>query len=219
MLWLDLYVSNFSAFSGGTDTHTFAYVQQSDIDGAATTMSASLTAQATSALDQEVNTDEKLSAKPTCAPDILSNVPAGTAVAQVSVTVNVTCLGEVYDATAATLLASSQLDQDAASQPGTSYSNVGSIQTSISQITPQSNGSLLLQVHAQGIWVYQFTSTQRAALAQLIAGKNSQDARSILLHQPGVSAVLITLTGAGTTIVPGDVKRIMVRVEAVQGLK
>lgn len=215
-----VYVSNTTAFSGGQDPRTYTYVQQSDIDGAAQSMEATLTQQATQTLQGQARANERPVGKPQCTPQVRSNEQAGAQASTVTVTVTTSCLGEVYDMQAVQVLAARKLAQDASVHPGPAYAPVGNVLAQVAQSTPdpRGNGNVLLVVNALGVWAYQFNDAQRASLANLIAGKSSADARNLLQHQTGVHDALITLTGAGATTVPGDVKHITINVEAVQGL-
>ncbi len=213
-----VYVTNTEPFSGGQDAQTFTYVQQGDIDGVTQTLSASLTQQASTTLRGQVRSNERPVGSPRCAPQVRSNHQAGDRASSVTVDVMISCVGEVYDMQAVQVLASRNLTQDAATNPGPSYVPVGAILAQVTKATPDAQGNIALVVNAAGVWAYQFTDTQRAHLASLIASKESQAARAILLRQVGVHTVTITLTGVGVTTVPGDTRHITINVEAVQGL-
>lgn len=213
-----VYVSNTESFTGGQDAQAFSYVQQSDIDGVSAVLGASLTRQATTALQGQVRANERPAGAPRCAPQVRSNHQAGDRASSVSVAVMMSCVGEVYDVQAVQVLASRDLAQDAASNPGPSYVSVGTILAQVARATPDSQGNIALVVNALGVWAYQFTDDQRTHLAGLITGKESQAAQTILLKQAGVHQVTITLTGVGATTLPADARHITVAVEAVQGL-
>jgi hypothetical protein len=213
-----VYVSNTEPFFGGQDTQTYTYVQQSDIDGVSAAQSTALVRQATMALQGQMRANERPVGNPRCAPRVRSNQQAGDRASSVSVDVMISCVSEVYDVQAVQVLASRDLTQDAAINPGSSYVPVGAIVALVAKATPDSQGNIALVVNALGVWVYQFTDAQRARLAGLIAAKNSQDAQAILLKQTGVSRVMIALTGVGATALPGDTHHITVAIEAVQGL-
>lgn len=216
-----VYVSNTVAFTGGQDQQTFTYVQQSDIDGVTQTLTTSLTQQATMTLQSQVRANERPVGAPKCVPQSRSNHQAGDRASSVTVSVTMSCVGEVYDMQAVQTLAARDLTQDAATNPGPAYVPVGAIQTQVAQAAsdPQTQGNIDLVVNASGVWAYQFTDTQRTHLASLIAGKSSQDAKTLLLKQPGVHTVTITLTGVGVTMLPDSTQHITVDIEAVQGDK
>ena len=213
-----VYVSNTQAFSGGQDSQTFAYVQQSDIDGVMKALSTSLTQQATTTLQGQMRSTERPAGTPRCAPQVTSDRQAGERSAAVTVNVKMSCIGEVYDMQAVQALAAHDLTQDASTNPGPSYVPVGDVLAQVASATPDNRGNIALVVNAAGVWAYQFTNAQRAQFASLIRGKSSSDAESILRSQTGVSAVSISLTGVGVTIVPNDTEHITISVEAVQGL-
>lgn len=213
-----VYVSNLNAFSGGQDPQTFTYVQQSDIDSAAQGLETTLNGQTTQILQTQTRSNERPVGQPKCAPQVQSSSLAGTQANTVTVMVTMNCLGEVYDLQAVQVLATGKLMQEANTHFGPTYAPVGDVVSQVTQATPASRGDVLLTVIAVGVWDYQFSSAQRIALIHAIAGKSNQDARTFLLHQPGVHDVTITLTGAGDTTIPNDVTRITLNVAAVQGL-
>lgn len=214
-----VYVTNTGPFSGGQDAQTYTYVQQSDIDGVTQALSASLTQQATTTLQGQVRANERPVGTPRCAPQVKSNHQAGERAASVTVSVMISCVGEVYDMQAVQVLASRDLTQDAATNPGPSYVPVGAILAQVARATPDAQGNIALVVNAAGVWAYQFTNDQRKHLAGLISDKSNQDAKATLLKQPGVRNVTITLTGVGVTTLPGDTRHITIDIEAVQGLR
>lgn len=213
-----VYVTNTEPFSGGQDAQTFTYVQQSDIDSVTQALSASLTQQATTTLRGQVRSNERPAGSSSCASQVRSNHQAGDRASSVTVGVMISCVGEVYDMQAVQVLASRNLTQDAATNPGSSYVPVGAILAQVAKATPDAQGNIALVVNAAGVWAYQFTDAQRARLASLITDKDSQNAKAILLRQAGVHNVTITLTGVGVTTLPGNTRHITINVEAVQGL-
>jgi hypothetical protein len=213
-----IYVTNAQPFTGGEDQQNFTYVQQSDIDGVVQGMSATQAQQTTMALQAQMRANEKPAGTPRCAPQVKSDHQAGEQASSVMVSVTTSCVGEVYDMQAVQVLAARKLTQDAATNPGPAYAPVGNILAQVAQATPDAHGNVLLVTNAAGIWAYQFSAAQRAHFASLIASKSAQNARSVLLGQPGVQNVTITLTGVGVTTMPGDLNRITINVEAIQGL-
>jgi VCBS repeat-containing protein len=213
-----VYVTNTQAFTGGQDAQTYTYVQQSDIDSVTQSLEAMQLPQATMTLRSQVRSNEKPEGTPKCAPLVQTDHQAGDQTSTFKISVSTICTGEVYDAQAVQALASRNFSQDVSQGLGPSYTPVGPLLTSVTQATSDAHGDILLTVNALGVWVYQFTNTQRTQLARLIAGKSSQDARQLLLKQPGVRDVMITLTGAGVTTVPTNTSHITINVSAVQGL-
>lgn len=215
-----VYVTNTESFSGGQDAQTFTYVQQSDIDGVTQSLSASLAQQANATLQRQVRPNERPVGAPKCVPQSRSDHQAGDRATTVTVSVTMSCVGEVYDMQAVQTLAARDLTQDAATKPGPAYVPVGAIVAQVAKATsdPQTQGNVNLVVNATGVWAYQFTDAQRAHLAHLITGKSSQEAKNILQSQTGVHAVTITLTGVGVTVLPDNTRHITIDIEAVQGL-
>lgn len=214
-----VYVTNTQAFTGGQDAQNFTYVQQSDIDGVTQSLNSTLAQQATLALQGQVRPNEKAVGQPRCAPQVTSDHQAGERADNVTVSVTTSCISEVYDMQAVQVLAAHNLTQDAASNPGPAYVPVGNIAVQVAQPTsaPDAHGNVLLVVNAAGTWAYQFSAAQRKHFTGLIAGKSLQDARAILLGQPGVQSVAIALTGVGVTSIPGDSSHITINIEAVTG--
>lgn len=213
-----IYVTNSAAFSGGQDPQPFTYVQQSDIDTVTQSLETTLAPIAVQGLQAQVRSNEKMAGTPRCAPVVTSNHRAGELASNVTVRVTTTCLGEVYDAQAVQTLAAHNLMQDATQNPGSAYAPVGQIVSNVMQAAPDSHGNIILVVDTQGVWVYQFTNALRTHLANLIAGKNESDARTILLGQPGVGNVAFVLTGVAVTNLPTDASHITIDVSAVAGL-
>jgi hypothetical protein len=212
-------VTNPAAFTGGSAAGAVVYVQQSDINMAAQTLGTTLSAQAQAALQRQIHANEALAGSPHCVPLVQSSAQAGQQASSITVTVTSTCFGEVYDFQAVQGLAERNLTQDASQKPGAAYAPVGRIRASVTHSTLDTHGNILLTVSTAGVWVYQFSSVQLRHFASLIAGKNSQDAQTTLLSQPGVAGVSILLTGVDTTDVPGDSRKITVSASAVSGLQ
>jgi hypothetical protein len=75
-------------------------------------------------------------------------------------------------------------------------------------------GTVSLLVSAQGVWVYQFSDAVKQDLANHIANKSEQDAKTYLLGQPGVSDVKIVIS-SGTTL--PDASHITIEIVAIPG--
>lgn len=212
-------VLNTDAFTSGQDATTYTYVQQSDIDRVTSTQQTMLTQTAQVELHKQIRSDEALIGLPQCVPNTDANHRAGDQADTVTVNVTLICTGEVYDAQGLQTLAANLLARDASASPGPAYIRLGNVIATILKTTPSARGAVNLLVQAQGIWVYQFTDTQRGSLVHLIAGKSSQDAQSTLLHQSGIRRVNITLSGGDGVTLPGDAQRITIAVLGVTGLR
>ncbi len=211
---------NLAAFTGGQDPQDFIAVSQSDIDGAAKPLENALTPVAQNTVKGQIHPNEQLVNPLQCTPNVTSDHNAGDRATNVTVTVKVTCSGEVYDQQAAQLIASNLLKQQAAKTPGPGYALVGDLTTKVTQVmvTDPKKGTLLLQVKAEGIWVFQFSAAQKHALANLIAGKSKQNALALLVKQPGVAKAGIVLSGGDGNTLPADPSQITIVVQSVPGL-
>jgi hypothetical protein len=215
-----IFAKNLTAFGGGQNPQNFTVVQQSDIDGAARPLENTLTPEAQSSVKGQIHPNEQLVHSLQCTPSVTSDHNAGDRATNVTVTVKVTCSGEVYDQQAAQLIASNLLKQQAAKTPGPGYALVGNLTTTVTQVmvTDPKKGTLLLQVKAEGIWVFQFSDAQKQALANLIAGKSKQDAQALLSKQQGIAKADIMLSGGDGNTLPTDPTQITIVVQSVPGL-
>jgi hypothetical protein len=210
-----VFVQNGGAFSGGRDQQSYPYVEQSDIDEAASALESSLMPDVQAALQQQIQANEHLVSSSYCLPESSSDHAAGEQASTVTVTVMVGCTGEVYDQRAAQALAQELLVTDPAQHPGNGYVLVGTIATAVTQATADTKGSVSLLVHAEGRWVYQFNTAQRQALVKLIAGKSQKVAQSLLLQQEGVEKTTIHLFGGNGSTLPTDQSQITLAVLSV----
>src|SRR6266568_790517 len=112
-----IFVRNEAAFSGGKDPQPNSIVQQSDIDGAANALTASLTPGTQAALQGQVRSQEQVVPNtPACQKSTFTaNHVAGDHAPNVTVTVAITCTEEVYDRQAALEIAQNLLMQKALS--------------------------------------------------------------------------------------------------------
>ncbi len=210
---------NLTPFTGGQDPQNYTFVQQSDIDGVAKPLEASLVPAARQALQAQVHGNERLISPPQCGPNLSSDHAAGDRASSMTVTVSATCTGEVYDLQAVQTIAANLLRQEAARDPGAGYALTGNLVTGITQITltNASKGTLEMFVQAEGIWVFQFSEAQKQALAKLVAGKSKSAAQALLLQQMGVARVALQVSGNGDTL-PTDPSQISIVVLSVPGV-
>ena len=213
-------VQNTSAFSGGQNAYSYAFVEQNDIDGVVNPLQASLTRTAQASLEAQLHAGEQFVSSPQCMPGITSDHQAADRATSVSVTVAVTCTGEVYDRQAALSMAANLLRQEAARDPGTGYALVGNLVTDVTQVsvTDTKKGTLSMMVEAEGVWVYQFSAAQKQALVKLLAGKSKQNAQALLLEQKGVTTAAIQFSGSNGNTLPSDPTQIIIVVQNVAGL-
>jgi len=216
-----VFAKNLNPFSGGQDPQSFTVVQQSDIDGAASPLKTMLMSAAQQSLQSQVQSSERFISTPQCSPNVSSDHASGDRVSSVMVTVKVSCSGEVYDSQGVQTIAANLLKLQAATDPGPGYVLVGNLVTGITKVmvTDASKGTLELIVTAEGVWVYQFSDTQKAMLAKLIAGKSKQAAQALLAQQMGVENADIRLTGGDGKTLPTDPAQITINVLTVTGLQ
>lgn len=208
-----------ASFSGGQDPQSSIVVQQSDIDGAANALETAYNPDAQQVLQGQVHANERFVGTPTCDPNVTSNQNVGDAATTVTVWVSFTCTGEVYDQQNASAMAKQWLIQDAAQSLGAGYMLVGTIMTTQGQakISDANQGTVLIPVTAEGIWVYQFSSAQEQAMAKQIVGKKKAESYTVLLRQPGVAHVNIQLSGGDGNTLPIDFQQIRFVILSVNG--
>lgn len=83
--------SNTTPFTGGRDAQNYIFVQQSDIDGAASPLKTTTTQQASNGLQSQLNSNEHLIGSPLCTSAVTSNHAVNDKAATVTVTVATTC--------------------------------------------------------------------------------------------------------------------------------
>jgi hypothetical protein len=209
-------VRNEAAFSGGQDPQSNAVVQQSDIDGAAGELQASLTTGTQAALQSQVQPGEQVVPNtPACQKSTFTaNHAAGDHVPIVTVTVALTCTEEVYDQHAALAMAQNLLAQKAVNELGPNYMLAGSINSPITQATLIDNqGDVSLNVLAQGLWVYTFNAADQQSIKQHLANMSQQNALQYLTTQPGVSSAQVELSSGNT--LPADPANITIIIKSV----
>jgi hypothetical protein len=210
----DVFAQNSAAFHGGQNARDFPMVRAQDVSGAITTLKASLKASVQAALLTQVRADETLITPVPCTPKVSANHASGEEATQLRVQLDETCTGETYDTQAVQTLLTQALTQEATQQAGPGYTLTGEVQVTAVSVAPspvkdhQHEGMLVLQVRGIGAWGYQFSDEQLRQMTQLIAGKNRQEATTLLLAQRGVSQVAMTVSGMGQTSLPVEAGRI-----------
>ena len=214
-----VYVSNASAFAGGQDSQHYTAVSQSDIDRAANSLKTSQLQSAQKAFQLLIKGTEQLVSPAQCRTDVTPNHKAGDRATSVTVTVTATCTGEVFDQQAARTMATGLLVSEAQKNFGSGYVLLDNkVVTDITSpsIIDANKGTVSLTVKAEGVWYYLFNDATKKNLVKLIAGKSEADAKTLLLQQPGVSGVQITI--ASGTKLPTDPASISIVIKAVPGL-
>ncbi len=203
------------AFTNGKNSQNYVAVQQSDIDNAVSSLEKTYAPEPQQALQGQVQSDERYINAPHCNSNATSNYAAGAAATSVKVTVSFTCAGEVYNDNGAQAMASQLLHDQANTELGSNYLQVGNITTTLTSatLTDANQGTITLVVTAKGTWVYQFTDTQKQALAKLIAGKTKNEAQTLLLSQTGIAKASVQISGVSNGTLPADTRKITITVQ------
>ncbi|HLZ61232.1 MAG TPA: hypothetical protein VKR06_30140 [Ktedonosporobacter sp.] len=209
---------NDQPFSGGQDGYDYSVVQQSDIDNAANTLETRLASQsnvAQKSVQKQVHQDEQLVDTIQCNPVINSNHQAFDRAIEVTVSVKIVCQDLAYNPLIVQIAAEDLLKSNARADLGANYLLVGRIATTTPVTEQQSVGSTGVSVVANGIWVFQFGSSQRQKLASLIAGKSVVDATAQLQQQNTIVHFNIQTSGFWGNAIPAspeDIKFVIINV-------
>jgi hypothetical protein len=205
------------AFSGGQNPQPNSVVQQSDINSAASALTASLTPGTQAALQKQVRTGEQVVSNTLrCTSAVSANHAAGDHAPNVTVRVSVTCKEEVYDQQAAQAMAANLLAEQVGTELGPNYALAGSIVTKVTKVTVvDTKGTLAILVRAEGVWVYQFSKTVLDGFANHIANMSNQNATQYLMSQQGVKAVKIDNPNGNTM---PDAAHITFLIAAIPGI-
>jgi hypothetical protein len=214
-----IYVFNTSAFSGGLDNQPGNTVQQSDIDRLTKLQVPLLIQQALTDFQKQLSPGEQLVKPiPTCSsPGVTSNPGVGASGTKMTVSVSLTCSDSAYNPQTVPSQVEDLLKQQAIQllHPDPAFIPVGTIVIKIGQETPEKDGNIHVQATASGILKYQFSDAQKMDMAKLIARKTVSEAKALLLQQPGVAAVSISVSGpiidlSGHDMVPDDLGTITI---------
>lgn len=208
-------VANLAAFTGGQNSQTYAYVEQSDIDSAINQLSNTLIQRAQTGVLGQILPDEQLIGSVGCVPGITTNHVAGEKAANVTVSVTETCSGEVYNQQQAHTTAGELLKAAAMKSFGASYALLRGVTTTILhvQLINQA-GKVAIQVKAGGVWAYQFSDTQKMQLLRMIVGKGEKAAIAALATTTGIHSVSVQVNGGDGNTLPTDTKQITIVVKA-----
>ncbi len=189
-----VWVVNAGSFTGGQDLVTYKVVQQSDINHATDALRNVLTPEANKLFASQIGPNEQSVAPAQLTLNASANHAPGDKATQVTVTGRMSASGEVYNVQAAKEQAVNLLKQEVAKKLGPDYLAVGAVTGQVLQAQVVDNqGTVELLVQVQGTWAYHLSDSRKQQLAQLITGKNVDEARVLLLQQPGVSDVRIDL--------------------------
>ena len=208
-------VTNTQPFSGGVDQRSYSYLQQADIDTTAQGLQMNLTPLGKKAVQAQIFPEEQMLNPIRCVPDVVSNHLAGERVSNATVTETVQCLTEVYNRQNVQSLATNLLMIVGQKNLGAHYALTGHITMKMLAIAhPDNQGATALQMIVQGIWRYQVHDAQERELAKLVAGKKRDTAKALLLRQPGIHDVGITLSRIASGTLPTDPRAIAVQIQA-----
>ncbi len=198
-----VFAKNTQAFTGGIDARDIAVVARTDIASAVSIVQTTLHRSLQAAVQAQLNPGEAL-VPPPCTVTASSNHQAGDAALQVHVTVAITCTSIAYIDADATINATQALTSQASNMLGADYAQLGAIHVTIVHATTiDHQGSVTLVVQLTGTWVYQLSPGIRQQLLSRIAGKTKEQARALVLAQPGIAGVQITVSG-GSRCLPQD---------------
>jgi hypothetical protein len=118
-------VQNLVDFTGGKRAREYPAVSRQDLEDVSESLTARLTRSAQSAFQAQVQLNEQEVRSAQCASVLRSDHPVGSEATHVTVSVVVTCRGEVYDAQGAKALAVALLSVQVVKCLGSGYGNIG----------------------------------------------------------------------------------------------
>ena len=206
---MNVLVQNTTAFIRGQNARTYPMVSRTDVDGTISALTANLAQSVQAAFAAQLRPDETLLTPVPCIPHNSTNHHIGNEATQVTLLVQETCTGETYETQAMQTQVSQAVTAAAMQRLGANYLLEGEVQATVLHMTSDTgpHGGVLLQVKGTGVWAYRFTDAQLHTLALRMAGKSRAQATSLLLDTPGVSQVVMNVSG-GTTTLPTDPARI-----------
>ncbi|HZR43793.1 MAG TPA: hypothetical protein VFB12_27010 [Ktedonobacteraceae bacterium] len=207
-------VVNANAFTGGQDANDYTFVQQSDIDSAATQLEAQMSDTDTrTATQNKLGANEQFISDIQCKPNVNPNHQANDKANDVTVKVTYTCEGIAYDTQKLFSVVDPQLEQQVISQYGTGYNLDKQLTTSIPAGTVNEDDNaktVSFEVDAQGVWIFHISDGMKQDLASLIVGKKQADATTLLSQQRGVAKSNITTSGGLGVALPSSPNNIQV---------
>jgi hypothetical protein len=212
---------NDAPFTGGQDSQVSPAVEQSDIDGATSSLTASLTPGTQQSVQSQINNNERALGSAHCSSQAQADHAPGDLATSVTVTVTVTCTLATYDSQGALALASHLLHMQARQNPGVNYALADSIVSTVVNAIPASgqSGTINLVVKSEGIWVFQFSDARKQSLQASLAGKHRAAMLSWLGNQPGVKTATIQITGNSSDLLPTNPSQIQITIESIHGLQ
>jgi hypothetical protein len=210
------YISNPNPFSGGADAYDYTYVQQSDIDTVANTLTAQLTPGTKAQVKGQTKKNELLDQDPTCTSNVSSDHNANDTASNATVKVNVRCEALAYTNQDLQNSALQAYKTDGNTQLGSGYSIVGATQMSKPTSVAESDDSFSVDI--DGIWTFQYTTQSQQELKKSIAGKTASDALQILEQRKDIQHVTLTTEGGFGTAIPTNPAQIKLIIGKMNGL-
>jgi hypothetical protein len=195
-----------SAFTGGQNARTYQMVASQDIEGVVNSVKASLERSVQAALTTQVQPSETLVKLLGCTRKVTPDHAVGEEATTVTVMIDETCTGSVYDTQAFTNMTTQDATHDAVKRLGTGYTPTD-IQSSITQATPTAHGTVALYIKSSSVWAYQYGPEQQQRIKAMIAGMSKDRTQATVLHLVGVQSASISITNNGATL-PTDTTRI-----------
>ena len=187
-------VDNPAAFVGGQFDQSYTTVQQSDIDQAASSLEVQLKQAALNVLHMQLQTNQQFISPPICTSKVTTDHQVNDATTNLTVVLTENCTAELYNSQEILTRSEQMLNTRAQALFGPNYTLTGDIKAEITHVATDVKHGTLITVVASGLWTYQFSSARADQLARLIAGKDKQDAQSILSDQKGVQSVSIAIS-------------------------
>lgn len=217
----NILVKNLSAFTGGTDAIKDKIITANDISNATNSLVPTLKQEAQAKLQSQVTSEEHVvDSSLNCTNNLTADEKAGNEASSVKVTGTTTCTEEVYNFQNANQIAIKDLQTHATSDIGASanqYALTGTITTGlVNPVSVTSNtGQLSIDMHAQGLWVYQFNPQAQQNLKEALIKHSKKDALTILQHTTGIASAQISLSSGST--MPTTVDKITITIQKLQG--
>jgi len=198
------------AFTGGQDARLLRVVSAHDWQSALSPLKSSLQASVQAAFVSQVQPAETLLEPVACTSTVTANHQVGDEASQFQMTLDEQCHGTVYQTQALLTLVSQAVTAAATRQiGGQGYRRVGELGVHITKSSPGAQGTLTLAVQVSGTWAYQPTMKQIRHLAQVLAGKSVQQARTLLLQQAGVAQVEMNVESGTLPTAPDHIHLIV----------
>ncbi|EFH80936.1 baseplate J/gp47 family protein [Ktedonobacter racemifer] len=206
-------LTNHDAFSDGQDARPYSYVQQSDIDMAASNLTTEMTSEGQQAIQGKIQSGEQQAGNAKCSASSSASHSAGERSNSVTVSTTMTCIAEVFNRDDAYAMATNLLKSDATQTFHNNYALTSRLKTTLINAVIQNPQSMIsLHIEAQGQWVAQFDAASRQEMARLIAGLNAASAQDLLLHRPGITQAHITVTDSPGNVLPLDEHKMIIQV-------